>query len=66
MGKAEPPRVIMVVGVNGAGKTPSIGKLTRRLQSEGKTVLMCAADTFRAGGQSNSSKSPGPSAPAPS
>src|ERR1700728_3912291 len=45
---AEPPRVIMVVGVNGAGKTTSIGKLTRRLQSEGKTVLMCAADTFRA------------------
>jgi fused signal recognition particle receptor len=45
---AEPPAVIMVVGVNGAGKTTSIGKLTRRLQSEGKTVLMCAADTFRA------------------
>ena len=45
---AEPPTVIMVVGVNGAGKTTSIGKLTRRLQSEGKTVLMCAADTFRA------------------
>src|SRR5215469_1017209 len=38
----------MVVGVNGAGKTTSIGKLTRRLQSEGKTVMMCAADTFRA------------------
>src|ERR1700728_990180 len=45
---AEPPAVIMVVGVNGAGKTTSIGKLTRRLQSEGKTVLLCAADTFRA------------------
>jgi fused signal recognition particle receptor len=44
----EPPAVIMVVGVNGAGKTTSIGKLTRRLQSEGKTVMMCAADTFRA------------------
>jgi fused signal recognition particle receptor len=44
----EPPGVIMVVGVNGAGKTTSIGKLTRRLQSEGKTVLLCAADTFRA------------------
>jgi len=43
-----PPGVIMVVGVNGAGKTTSIGKLTRRLQSEGKTVLLCAADTFRA------------------
>lgn len=45
---AHPPAVIMVVGVNGAGKTTSIGKLTRRLQSEGKTVMMCAADTFRA------------------
>ena len=45
---AEPPEVILVVGVNGAGKTTSIGKLTRRLQSEGKTVLLCAADTFRA------------------
>ena len=45
---AEPPAVIMVVGVNGAGKTTSIGKLTRRLQSEGRSVLMCAADTFRA------------------
>jgi fused signal recognition particle receptor len=45
---AEPPAVVMVVGVNGAGKTTSIGKLTRRLQSEGKTVLLCAADTFRA------------------
>jgi fused signal recognition particle receptor len=45
---AEPPAVIMVVGVNGAGKTTSIGKLTRRLQSDGKKVMMCAADTFRA------------------
>lgn len=44
----EPPAVIMVVGVNGAGKTTSIGKLTRRFQSEGKSVLLCAADTFRA------------------
>ena len=44
----EPPAVIMVVGVNGAGKTTSIGKLTRRLQSEGRSVLLCAADTFRA------------------
>lgn len=44
----EPPAVVMVVGVNGAGKTTSIGKLTRRLQSEGNTVLLCAADTFRA------------------
>ncbi|MEP6963467.1 MAG: signal recognition particle-docking protein FtsY [Acidobacteriota bacterium] len=45
---AEPPAVILVVGVNGAGKTTSIGKLTRRLQSEGRTVMICAADTFRA------------------
>src|SRR6266853_3136281 len=45
---SEPPAVILVVGVNGSGKTTSIGKLTRRLQSEGRTVLLCAADTFRA------------------
>jgi len=45
---AEPPAVILVVGVNGAGKTTSIGKLTRRFQSEGRSVLLCAADTFRA------------------
>ena len=45
---ATPPAVILVVGVNGAGKTTSIGKLTRRLQAEGKSVLLCAADTFRA------------------
>jgi len=45
---AHPPAVIFVVGVNGAGKTTSIGKLTRRLQSEGRSVLLCAADTFRA------------------
>src|SRR3981189_358583 len=38
----------MVVGVNGAGKTTSIGKLTRRFQSEGRSGLLCAADTFRA------------------
>ncbi len=45
---AQPPAVILVVGVNGAGKTTSIGKLTRRFQSEGRSVLLCAADTFRA------------------
>jgi fused signal recognition particle receptor len=45
---ADPPAVIMVVGVNGAGKTTSIGKLTKRLQLEGRKVLLCAADTFRA------------------
>jgi len=43
-----PPLVIMMVGVNGAGKTTTTGKLARRLHDEGKTVLMAAADTFRA------------------
>jgi len=42
------PTVIMVVGVNGAGKTTSIGKLTHHLANEGATVLLAAADTFRA------------------
>ena len=42
------PTVIMVAGVNGAGKTTSIGKLTRHLADEGATVLLAAADTFRA------------------
>ncbi len=42
------PTVIMVVGVNGAGKTTSIGKLTRHLTVEGASVLLAAADTFRA------------------
>jgi len=44
----EPPTVIMVVGVNGAGKTTSIGKLTRWLAQSGCKVLLAAADTFRA------------------
>jgi fused signal recognition particle receptor len=44
----EPPAVVMVVGVNGAGKTTTIGKLASHLKSEGHTVLLCAADTFRA------------------
>lgn len=43
-----PPSVVFVIGVNGAGKTTSIGKLAHRLKSENKTVLMAAADTFRA------------------
>jgi fused signal recognition particle receptor len=47
-GPQEPPAVIMVVGVNGAGKTTSIGKLAKRLQDEGRKVMICAADTFRA------------------
>jgi fused signal recognition particle receptor len=42
------PTVIMVAGVNGAGKTTSIGKLTRHLADSGATVLLAAADTFRA------------------
>jgi fused signal recognition particle receptor len=42
------PRVIFVVGVNGAGKTTSIGKLANRLRQDGRSVVLCAADTFRA------------------
>lgn len=42
------PTVILVIGVNGVGKTTTIGKLATRYQSEGKKVLLCAADTFRA------------------
>jgi fused signal recognition particle receptor len=42
------PRVLFVVGVNGTGKTTTIGKLTNRLKKEGATVVLCAADTFRA------------------
>lgn len=42
------PYVIMVVGVNGVGKTTTIGKLAQRIRSEGNDVLICAADTFRA------------------
>ena len=45
---ATAPTVVMVVGVNGAGKTTSIGKLTRHLADEGEKVLLAAADTFRA------------------
>src|SRR6185437_1842029 len=40
--------VVLVVGVNGTGKTTTIGKLAQTLRSEGKTVLLCAGDTFRA------------------
>ena len=43
-----PPRVIFVVGVNGTGKTTTIGKLAHRIKQEGASVLLCAADTFRA------------------
>jgi fused signal recognition particle receptor len=45
---AEPPAVIMVVGVNGSGKTTTIGKLAQRFRNERRSVLLCAADTFRA------------------
>jgi len=42
------PQVILMVGVNGVGKTTTIGKLTKRLQEEGNSVLLAAGDTFRA------------------
>jgi len=45
---AEPPAVILVVGVNGSGKTTTIGKLAQRFRGEQRSVLLCAADTFRA------------------
>ncbi len=44
----EAPVIILVVGVNGVGKTTTIGKLSSRFKREGKSVLVCAADTFRA------------------
>ena len=42
------PYVMMVVGVNGVGKTTTIGKLAQRIKAEGNSVVICAADTFRA------------------
>lgn len=45
---SDKPYVILVVGVNGVGKTTTIGKLTKKLQSDGKSVLLAAGDTFRA------------------
>lgn len=45
---SKPPAVVIVVGVNGAGKTTTIGKLAHRFIGEGRKVLLCAADTFRA------------------
>ena len=45
---AQPPEVILVVGVNGVGKTTTIGKLAHRLTQDGRKVLLCAGDTFRA------------------
>jgi fused signal recognition particle receptor len=45
---AEPPAVVLMVGVNGAGKTTTVGKLAQRFKNEHRSVLLCAADTFRA------------------
>lgn len=45
---ATPPEVIMMVGVNGTGKTTTTGKLANLFRSQGRSVLLCAADTFRA------------------
>lgn len=45
----EPPTVVLVVGVNGAGKTTFIGKLSQHFRNQGKRVLLAAGDTFRAG-----------------
>ena len=42
------PAVVLVIGVNGVGKTTTIGKLAKRLSEDGRSVLLCAADTFRA------------------
>ncbi len=42
------PSVVLVIGVNGVGKTTSIGKIAHQLKQQGKNVLLCAADTFRA------------------
>src|SRR5580693_1126256 len=44
----EPPAVVLMVGVNGSGKTTTIGKLANRFKNEQRTALLCAADTFRA------------------
>src|SRR2546425_4567493 len=45
----EPPTVVLIFGVNGTGKTTSVAKLAKRLQGEGRSVMLAAADTFRAG-----------------
>ena len=45
---ATKPHVILIVGVNGVGKTTTIGKLANQMRADGKSVLICAADTFRA------------------
>jgi fused signal recognition particle receptor len=48
IGAEQRPFVVLVVGVNGSGKTTSIGKLARRLRDQGRTVMLAAGDTFRA------------------
>ena len=45
---ATPPRVVLIVGVNGTGKTTTVGKLANRFRQDGQKTLICAADTFRA------------------
>ncbi len=45
---ATPPRVVLIVGVNGTGKTTTVGKLAHRFRHDGRKTLICAADTFRA------------------
>lgn len=45
---ARPPRVVLIVGVNGTGKTTTVGKLANRFRQDGQKTLICAADTFRA------------------
>ena len=45
---SEPPKVILIIGVNGTGKTTSIGKIARQFKEKGKSILIIAADTFRA------------------
>jgi fused signal recognition particle receptor len=49
LGDGSSPAIVLVLGVNGVGKTTSIAKLAARLQREGKSVLLAAADTYRAG-----------------
>ncbi len=44
----EPPRVILVVGINGVGKTTTLGKLAKKIRAKGQKVLLAAADTYRA------------------
>jgi len=45
---AEPPRVVLIVGVNGTGKTTTVGKLANTMKKDGRQPIICAADTFRA------------------